>query len=404
MQNSFIKNIFIIIFVFLFPLFVYADPSQIVFTTSPQTISKNTLSEAITIQTQDGGGASPATETLDLAFTSSCDSGEFLNSSGNPATKFMSVNTSNRTFYYRDSTEGECTLTVKATGRNSSKEFTATQVIKIGETSGSLVSSQNNVSSSNSATKSGSLSSTNLPLGNSSLDVDIGKDRVTTPGNVLYFQALVKKSSNISSKIEFNWSYGDGHVGVGQNVQHTFKYPGQYVVVLNAKSGDISSVSRIKVFVDDAKISMSESDGVIDITNNSDTEINLFNWKIEKDGMGFIFQPDTIVLPKATMRFDKSLLNMRGDTSMKGVTLKNASGVLVSQIMNTDNLISSNIEYVKSIQEQKYYNQTTQNTAGVLNSKVDLATTSTSTNVLYESVPQKSVMSKMWKFVKNIFN
>jgi hypothetical protein len=122
------------------PLIASAQVSKIVFTTEPQTIKPTVISEALTFQTQDSAGNMiQTTETLDLVFTSTSQTGEFLNSAGNPVSKTMSVNTANRTFYYRDSSQGTFTLTVTATGRVSGEVLSASQKITVSQdgTSGS---------------------------------------------------------------------------------------------------------------------------------------------------------------------------------------------------------------------------------------------------------------------------
>lgn len=128
-------NNFCVLFLIIFlsePSIALADISRIVFTTDPQTITPGTLSEAITIQTQDENGALFKTpETLDLIFESSSGSGEFLGGTGKSAQKYMSKNTGNRTFYYKDSSEGNFTITITATGRDSGSTWSASQEITV---------------------------------------------------------------------------------------------------------------------------------------------------------------------------------------------------------------------------------------------------------------------------------
>jgi hypothetical protein len=118
-----------------------ADVSFIAFTTEPQSINPNELSDPITIQTQDANGNSFQTsETIDLVFESSSPTGEFLGSTGKAAQKFIRRNTANKTFYYRDSAEGSFTLSISARGRDSLKEWSPSQPITVSgiETSASV--------------------------------------------------------------------------------------------------------------------------------------------------------------------------------------------------------------------------------------------------------------------------
>jgi len=303
---------------------------KIVFTTDSQTIKPNELSGPITIQTQDSSGNSYQTpETIDLQFISTSGSGEFLGSTGNPVTTYMSKNTANRTFYYRDSTEGNFTVTINAKGRDSGEEWSTNQQITV--SSGASQSDTPNSSSlSSSGSQSSGVSTTNASSPGLLLEITAGGDRVTSPGSPILFQATVKKNSVSGASLEFNWSFGDGNIGAGSLVSYSYKYPGDYAVVLSTKAGDVISVSRLKVKVIEPNISVSDKDGYLEISNNGDTEVNIFNWKIEDNGMGFIFQPNTIILPHSTMRLDKKLLNMKIIPGEAGISLKNCLGEKIS--------------------------------------------------------------------------
>lgn len=311
-----------------------AEVSKIVFTTEEQNVGTGEISGAITFQTQDAGGASFQTpETLDLDFTSTSPTGEFLSSSGNPATKTMNKNTSNRTFYYRDSSSGTFTIKVVATGRDSLKVWQAEQKITV-SSSGSVTNNTNGGEVLSAKTETSSLSSTGSAASvyygtpSSEIEVTAGGNRLTSPGSPITFQAFIKKSTSSNNSLNFSWSFGDGNVGEGALVTHLYKYPGEYVVVLNAKSGNNFAVSRLKVMVTDTDIIISDKGEYLEIINNGTSEINIFNWKIINDGKGFVFQPDTIVLPKSSIKISKSLLKMKGEIE-GGTVLKNFLGDIV---------------------------------------------------------------------------
>jgi hypothetical protein len=319
------------------PLFVSAQVSKISFTTVEQNIKPNTLSEAITIQTQDSNGDSlQTTETLDLEFLSTSATGEFVNSSGNAATKTMNANTANRTFYYRDPSQGTFTLTVNATGRVSGEQWSVSQKITVsadGESApvGEVLAANTESSGTQNSQSATSGSATpSYTTSASQLEVLAGSDRATAPGSPISFQATIKKNNVANSAVSFSWSYGDGNVGEGALVSHMYKYPGEYAVVLNARAGNSFAISRFKVRVLDPKISLTDKGDHIEIVNETNGEINLFNWKLVKNGQAFIFQPDTIILPKSKMLIDGSLLTMKGQEE-SGVVLKNFLGQVVAK-------------------------------------------------------------------------
>ena len=105
---------------------------QFVFTSEPQIVLLNTLSDPITIQAQNESGVQESTtETTDLTFTSSSPTGQFLSSTGKQSSKTMAKGTANRTFYYSDTALGTFTLSVTAVTRTSKKSFSTTQQITI---------------------------------------------------------------------------------------------------------------------------------------------------------------------------------------------------------------------------------------------------------------------------------
>ncbi|HEY4516063.1 MAG TPA: PKD domain-containing protein [Candidatus Paceibacterota bacterium] len=327
-----------------------AEVSKISFITEEVSVKPNEISEAITIQSQDSSGASLQTpETIDLEFLSTSSTGEFLNSAGNPVSKTMSKNTANRTFYYKDSNIGTHTLSVKAVGRDSQREWNTSQKITVSSGASTPSANQNQTQNQNNSNSSGevlgedseedgsSLSSTGGPSSPqygsqaSSLEVLAGRDRVTAPGSPLMFQAYVKKNVNSNSSLEFDWSFGDGNVGRGAMVYHTYIHPGDYAVVLNVNSGSNFSTSRLKVKVVSPRMSVSAKEGYVEVSNEGNTEINLFNWRLESDGRGFIFQPDTIILPHSSVRFENSLLGMKWAES-EGTALRDSfNRVLTSE-------------------------------------------------------------------------
>ena len=437
MKKLFPKLLFFTILFVVFPTVSFAEVSKIVFTTDIQSIKPNTLSEPITIQTQDSNGNIYQTpETLDIQFISTSATGQFLGSTGNPAMIYMSKNTANKTFYYKDATEGTFTITVNIRGRDSGVELGASQQITVsaeasqntdsnssGEVLGASNDSSSSSSSSSSSRSSGN-STTNVSSLNSSLEIMAGNDRTTTPGSPIWFQATVKKNTTGASP-GLNWSFGDGDVGVGSLVSHTYKYPGDYVVVLSTRAGDSFSVSRLKVKVADSDVSISDKGEYLEIYNNSSTEINLFNWKIENEGNGFIFQPNTIILPKSSIKLDKSLLKMKGLDNSLGTSLKNSLGKEVfsaAPVKEIDlNETSKNLENIKKefsiIQEKaknlglisQNNNPNTQLTDSV-NSEVSpivanqSEATTSAENIIYKAPKQESLISKLTNFIKRVFS
>lgn len=170
-----------------------SDAFSFIFTSKPQIVAPNEVSKEITVQFQDGGVPVNTTETLDLDFRSTSETGIFLGSTGKPVSKTMSRNTSSRHFYYRDSSLGKYTISVSAVGRESKKSYKTFQDIIIGVESRPVVkvSTVNNINE----------------LSQNSKDIGLEVKPISTSSSEVYkstiiFEAPVRK--NIVSRI-FGW-------------------------------------------------------------------------------------------------------------------------------------------------------------------------------------------------------
>ena len=95
------------------------------------------------------------------------------------------------------------------------------------------------------------------------------------------------------------WSFGDGARGEGASVSHTYYYPGEYIVVLDAASGHFSASDRVTVRVSLPSISL-RTDGdathsFVDIENHGTDEIDLSLWQMGAAGKIFILPQNTIL-------------------------------------------------------------------------------------------------------------
>jgi len=127
------------------------------------------------------------------------------------------------------------------------------------------------------------------------LTISAGRERLSYVGISVTFSAEYK-NGNSQNTVDFTWSFGDGLKSSGKSVSHTYKYPGEYNVILNGDSGKDHAVSRTKVLILSPQMSLRKnSDGDIEILNNGKKEINLGNWYLKAGETKFILSPDTII-------------------------------------------------------------------------------------------------------------
>ncbi len=287
--------------------------------------------------------------------------------------------------------------------------------------SGEVLGVSNNSSASNIASSGGGATEKVSTL-NAQLEILAGNDRSTSPGSPIWFQATMKKNTTGTSP-ELNWSFGDGNVGIGPLVSHTYKYPGDYVVILSTEAGNIFSVSRLKVKVLQSDIVVSDEGEYLEILNKGNAEVNLFNWKLENKGKGFIFQPNTIILSHSSIKLDKSLLTMKGYDNSLGTSLKNSlkeEVFAIAPIKYIDlNEASKNLETIKkeafAIREKakdlgfisQSNNLNTQpanvfSAVSVNKDSGDQINTSME-NIIYEAPKETSTLNKFFRFLINLF-
>lgn len=422
---------YLLIALFILPTTSFAEVSEILFITEEQSIKTGTPSSVITVKFQNSSGeVGSMGETSDLFLESSSGTGEFSSNAENwESIEKLTVNSNwtSRSFYYRDSSEGVFTISARLASRSESgREFNTTQSITI-STEGAptnsgevLGASINSGSSSSGGQSASSVSITSSDSGK--LEISAGSDRLTSPGSPIIFQAIIKKNTT-QGKPSFSWSFGDGYVGEGSRVSHVYKYPGDYVVVLSAKAGEVYSISRVKVKVAESNFSISETEEYIEISNNSSSEINLFQWKLTSRGRGFIFQPDTIVLPKSKLRIDRALLSMKGEK--EETTLQNSEKQTVVALEGP--LSRDLASQVKDLETQAYSlvatavqnRLVTEKSAPVVSSPLPVVATEEVVwqegiideeaivqegDVIYESAKSESIFSKLTNFVKSVFS
>lgn len=340
----------------------HAQVSKIVFTTDPQTIKPSELSGPITIQTQDSlDNLYQTPETIDLEFISTSTTAEFLGSTGNPVTKTMSKNTANRTFYYRDSMEGTFTITINAKGRDSGVAWSASQIVIISNslpTSTSTTTtptatpatptSSTSSKTANTSTVTTSTHYSAAPLTNTEVDakfeIGAGRNRLGIVGMPLEFKAETTKDYLKNTQIK--WSFGDGAIGYGQAVTHSYEYTGDYVVIVNVSSPEGQAVSRTNVKIIPADISISHaSPERIEISNNSsNSEVNLFGRALISGNKVFSFPQDTIIAARQKISFGAVVTGLE-PSSLTSVYLM----VVGSNPKNTDIAVEMEKQRLKQI-------------------------------------------------------
>lgn len=324
-------------FLFLLSAAVSADTliARFVFVTEPQTIQQGKSSGGLTIQAQDDQGNSRNTdETIDLAFSSTSPTGEFLSAAGEPAKTVMNKGTANRTFYYRDASSGRHTLAVRATGRVSGKSWTTSQYIIVGADS---VSSEAGKSSSSSVSLAASSTSDSFrapvtprpPV--PAIEAYAGDDRTVPVGVETEFVGnAVGLMREPIANARFWWNFGDGETREGKSVGHVFRALGAYIVVLSVSSGDYAATDYARVSVVPNQIAIADvvagGEGHVRLENGSETPVDIGGWILEDDrARQFTVPVRTVIGARAAAAFANRITMLAPETR---VVLRSPDGAL----------------------------------------------------------------------------
>jgi hypothetical protein len=418
------KVLYLFITLLFLPQISFAEVDRFVFTTEPQTIKPNELSGPITIQAQNNASSQEnVVETIDMVFTSSSNTGEFLNSSGGVVSKTMSKNTANRTFYYKDSKEGEFLITVTLTGRDSQKSFSASQKIKVSSTG--QTENNNQISGSNTSTNTTSSTNTEDKSSHSSpapttgskdiLDFEIsaGRDRFSSVGSEIIFQATALKLNGLSSSnINYIWNLGDGTKKEGNIISHKYRFAGEYNVVLNGSFSDKSAVSRIKVLVIDPILDLEITSNGVAVLNKSDGEVNLGEFILESGVYRFVFPKDTIIGKNKKIILSKELFNVFENKVILKNPLLNEIARIDKNILKTENIAIIDIsttttklpENTKVLEIPKITKQISVNKTEIKKEEnSEEYKNSSSTEVIYLAKKDEGKIYRFFSWIRGVF-
>ncbi len=141
------------------------------------------------------------------------------------------------------------------------------------------------------------------------------KEKFAVVGAPVKFKGeTVGTAEGLSGKTRFIWNFGDGSTAEGQNVAHVYKYPGDYVVVLNVVSGTHATEDRATIKAIPAELSITNigtaHDFFIELSNNSAYELNLSGWLLKSGARYFVIPENSFILPKKKIIFSQEATNL----------------------------------------------------------------------------------------------
>jgi len=176
------------------------------------------------------------------------------------------------------------------------------------------------------------------------------RKRIGIAGTTVQFIGAARAADNINTPLSFArylWSFGDGARGEGENIKHTYYYPGEYIVTLDVVLGNDNVTDRVLVEVINADIAITnvlfDNPSFIEIKNNSSREFDLSQWQLKVDQQVFVFPSNTFIMPNKKLVFPSQvtkLLAKKGDK----INLLYPNGAIATKFNNID--VENNIQKI----------------------------------------------------------
>lgn len=154
-----------------------------------------------------------------------------------------------------------------------------------------------------------------------------GSDKTTVAGADVYFsgQALGLQKEPLENA-RYLWNFGDGAIAEGQNVKHVYKYPGEYIVVLDVSSGKYSVSDRliVKVLENNLKI-IEANENYIKLHNGSNVELDISYWFLRAGNSLFKFPANTFIKTNRDLMIDFSVSGLKAENQKAELLYPNGS-------------------------------------------------------------------------------
>lgn len=178
---------------------------------------------------------------------------------------------------------------------------------------------------------------------------------ITTVQDVAYVNQTVPFLATISGleeseriQADYEWNFGDSYTGNTRKVEHSYKYPGSYVVTVFARYKKEEQVARHEITVLPVSFSLARNDkGDIQIHNNSayDVDISGYTLRGVKD---LVLAPRTIIMPRATLTIEAWRL---GGMTNSLIAFYDSKNTLVTSTFKENNLLFTSPTYENNKQE-----------------------------------------------------
>lgn len=185
------------------------------------------------------------------------------------------------------------------------------------------------------------------------ISASAGRNRLVLVGAPIIFEEKLYTDKNeVIDGGNVSWSFGDGQTATGKIITHTYKFPGDYAVIMNVHRNADDYVARTNVRVVHPDIAIAEVvSEYIKIKNRSIYEANLGEWRVDSGQALFVFPRDTIIKEKGEMILGRDTAGLVSDAGV--IKLLSPVGKIISsfEIKKEELVKSDNLPSVDNVRE-----------------------------------------------------
>ncbi|MBI4692194.1 MAG: lamin tail domain-containing protein [Candidatus Terrybacteria bacterium] len=130
-----------------------------------------------------------------------------------------------------------------------------------------------------------------------------GSDKTSVAGaDVIFSGQALGLNKELLENARYVWSFGDGGRAEGKSVKHIYKYPSEYIAVLNVSSGEYSAsdIVLVKIIPNQLTISQANKD-FIKLQNDSGITLDISGWFLRGNNVTFRFPETTLIKAKSSL-------------------------------------------------------------------------------------------------------
>lgn len=157
--------------------------------------------------------------------------------------------------------------------------------------------------------------------------VDRAHSNITAGTEVVWY-AHVLRDGEKQHRGVYRWNFGDGtekilHHNTKKNFEarHTYQYAGEYYVLFEYYASQFSEHPEIqksyKIMVSDVDILVKDTAGVVSITNNTTSVLDISHWKITQGDRVFIVPRGTLLLGSQSITLTRARTGFSGASTHK---------------------------------------------------------------------------------------